>query len=262
MEYLDKFIEEKCVVSPEHKILSSKLYETFKDYLRIKNINQWNLLTNMSFTIAFKKNYPQYIHKRYSNGYHFQGLTLLSEYVSTEKRKKPLNHDQTRKNKSLTNQKYYQNNVEKLKTRNQIKYSNDQLLREKLNISYEQFLNRRRNGLIGYKLNLDNSVNWDETITHCQKLVDDFKNNNSQFKLTINNLHSLINEPVIDLNNITKDDLIKYTDWYQQEHDRLEDIRISCTDQDKLKEIENLSLLLLNKFDIVESAYNDKYYID
>jgi len=278
MDRISEFVKNKCIIEDDQKVPSGKLYSKFIEYLKEIGDNRADKLSNKLFTQTMKKEYQQFPIKKHSQNNCFIGLTLAEYYVNTFTNKKSLSPMEYKLWKKNYNQSYYLQNKDEIskksKTKREIKYDQEMELIKRLNISKEQFFNRKHYGLIRYKFNNDYSINWEETLSVCQHLADEFKikQQRSRKERRDNKIKQLSNEyvcykynrehietideessigwkdleqkkeikikklqntkilssnfgnsdvkfelneePLIDLNNITKNDYNKYIEWF------------------------------------------------
>lgn len=236
----DKFKETCCRVDNNVKIQSSKLFETFKEWLKENKIGI--RINNNKFTGCMKQEYPEFILKKYSNYNAFVGICLNKDYmINTEQRgkeeksKEEKDMDKNNKKKQYDKEYYMKNKqiiAEKKKQKRTVINQYDEDIIRVTGLLKSKLCKRKELGLVKYIVNTDGSLNVDETIRYMNMLVNDYiqtqqvnvrlqlvdtnkdKDSQNEGKGDVNIWNDIKYKYDIDVDNLTKESFIKFKQWY------------------------------------------------
>lgn len=110
MELFENFLLDECVIESDQKILSTKLYQKYCHYVKIKS-NIDNNITNKFFASMMKNKYSECYPRVKSNGHNFyKGVTLKCDYVVKKDpmvKKTKGNEDEIKQWRKEYNRQYY-----------------------------------------------------------------------------------------------------------------------------------------------------------
>lgn len=162
---IQKFIEQKCVVKSKVRIAGYKLYEAYMKWFKSVEPIKSILISQKQFGTVFKECFPQFTQKRFTDYKAYLGICLREHYSEYKEVKK---YEDIIQRKREYHQQYYQKNKNEIQERHKKEYrircSLDRELISRTGMNKQQFFVRKRLGLIHYVFNIDNSVNWCETI--------------------------------------------------------------------------------------------------
>lgn len=137
----------------------------FMEWLKTEESTKSWLISQKKFGTVFKKSCPQFIQKRFTDYKAYIGLCLKEDYIEP---KEIINYEHIIQKKREYHQRYYQKHKREIQERHNKEYrircALDRELISRTGMNKQQFFVRKRLGLIHYVFNVDNSVNWCETI--------------------------------------------------------------------------------------------------
>jgi len=159
--YMNEFINNRMIKKDGCKILSSELYESFRQYL-LDNKVPYNIIMSINNTLVtrwMKQNYPDLIHKLTGAGNCFHGICLIENH----KPKQVIpTYGQYKEKQALYHREYYKKNKSKINCELDAEFMRRTGIKKKI------FFLMRRNGIIKYIYKDNNAlspldiVDWDE----------------------------------------------------------------------------------------------------
>lgn len=246
-----QFIENKCEIDDNVKIKSRELFDSFNNWLESNCITYDINIT--VFSVNVKKYFPQFPYKRIRMGRVFTGLCLKQNY----KTKHIPNYKQVLDRRREYARNYYHQNKDIIRQQQKQHYDTkciyDQELMKRCNITEEQLYKRKKLGLVKHIFNMDNTLNWSETINAMEKRVENFKQQHkeeeehNQVHTTSQNIQpraklKIITNPYqvvdttydIDIVNLTKHGFIQFKKWFNEKSDEIWTLKLPVTDKNRM----------------------------
>ena len=237
-----KFVEDRCYEDEGVRIQSRRLYDKFKEWMREKGINYE--IDNRRMSIKIKEELGKYKVKKYSKYNAFEGICLKEDYRVEE----IPDYKGYKKDRRKYQEEYYIKNRERLRMKQRENYTtrnaHDKELIKRGNITEEQMFKRKRLGLIKYIMEGE-EVNWEETIKKMNEKVDKYVRGYNIDKVNTIDIYGgekkvvdinceIEREYEIDTNNLSKEEYIKFKQWYNFKSDEIWSMDKSVEERDKL----------------------------
>ena len=234
-----KFVEERCYEQEGVKVASRRLYDKFKEWIGERGIKYE--IDNRGMSMRIKEGLGKYKVKKYSKYNAFEGICLKEDY----KKEEIPDYKGYKKDRRRYQEEYYIKNRERIRIKQRENYTTrnmyDRELIKRGNITEEQMFKRKRLGLIKYIMDGD-GVNWEETIKKMNERVEGYvRGYNIREVDTIDiyegkreNKEESKGEYEIDINNLSKEEYIKFKQWYNIKSDEIWSMDKSVEERDRM----------------------------
>lgn len=259
MELLANFINNECVVDLDQRILSSKLYNSYIDYLNKNNYNGIKPTNNL-FSRVFKSKYPEHQTEKKYNGNYFRGITIKKESKCVIFSKVKGTDEEVKQWRREYNRRYYSLKKKDKKDKNGVvpslnttEYSTEDIVKiSSENDNFCEVLSKQMDKFIIDNKFIDKvipcydeteiiidkeykNINGDKSIRH--------KNNNKnntkkkiktkeelcqKYESRYINILKENKEPPINNESISVNDFDQYNNWADTTYEKLEEIRQKC----------------------------------